>query len=131
MVANEGYFTPTAKITDSQEEKEIVKEEGKINFSCRIARCAKTRMGDDAVDIIHLLKEEAGEELVSRMGESFARGHKEASGGIVGKGVFEEFMVRMGVGEKKEKKVGVTGAGKARVLPEQKNSLMNYFAVKT
>ena len=75
------------------------------------------------------------------MGESFARGHKEASGGIVGKAVFEEFLQRMGVGEKKKKEeerkvddaVGVgLGGGKAKVkLPEQKNSLMNYFAVKT
>ncbi|CAF9918729.1 MAG: hypothetical protein GOMPHAMPRED_001609 [Gomphillus americanus] len=147
MVANEGYFTTTTTTTATTEnntnenETETEEQEGKVNFSCRIARSAKARLGDDAVDIISLLKEEAGEDLVSRMGESFARGHKEASGGIVGKAVFEEFLQRMGVGEKKKKEeerkvddaVGVgLGGGKAKVkLPEQKNSLMNYFAVKT
>lgn len=60
MVANEGY---------------LPEEDGKVNFSCRIARSAKDRMGDDAVDIIKLLKDEAGEDLIGRLGESFARGH--------------------------------------------------------
>ncbi|EMD34652.1 hypothetical protein CERSUDRAFT_97244 [Gelatoporia subvermispora B] len=62
------------------------------NFSCRIARCSLSRnhdSGEDAkggeVDIIALLKHYAAQVpgLRESMGENFARGHKEASGGIV------------------------------------------------
>ena len=38
------------------------------------------------------------------MGESFARGHKEASGGIVPAAEFEELMTLMKIGEKPDPK---------------------------
>ncbi|KAK3391534.1 hypothetical protein B0T20DRAFT_473092 [Sordaria brevicollis] len=77
--------------------------EGKVNFSCRVAKCAKGRRGGvGEVNIINLLnsivdtaKDPA---LRERLGESFARGHKEASGGVVPTKAFEEMMELMGVG---------------------------------
>lgn len=70
MVANTGY-TP-----------------GLTHFSCRIARCAR----GPEVDIIALLKDYAAREpgLAKAMGDDFARGHKQASGGMVATEQFEK-----------------------------------------
>ncbi|KAL2041582.1 hypothetical protein N7G274_005964 [Stereocaulon virgatum] len=114
MVANSGY------------------RPGYVNFSCRIARCARSR--DPPVNIIASLKAAADldtGDLVRRMGESFARGHKEASGGIVPASEFEELMRLMQIGEKPDPKPADTGKMKKKVEASlQKNNLMNYFAKK-
>ncbi|KAI4958069.1 hypothetical protein J4E86_003664 [Alternaria arbusti] len=109
MCANEGYLPD------------------KVNFSCRVAKCARAREGEEKVDIIKKLEGiVAGDgELRKRLGESFARGHKEASGGIVGKGEWEEFKKLMGIGEGKKK-----ADGKKDERPAQKNTLANYFGKK-
>ncbi|TDZ54029.1 hypothetical protein CTRI78_v006575 [Colletotrichum trifolii] len=110
MCANEGYAP------------------GKVNFSCRIPRCARGR--DPGVNIIEVLKDVAARAedgtLRERLGESFARGHKEASGGIVGKAEFEEFIAVLDVGRREKAKEGEENAGKAK----QTNTLMNYFSKK-
>lgn len=109
MVANSGY------------------RPGYVNFSCRIARSARSR--DPPVNIIASLKAAADldtGDLVERMGESFARGHKEASGGIIPAAEFEELMALMKIGEKPDPKPE-DAAKKAKASP-QKNNLMNYFA---
>ena len=111
MVANSGY------------------RPGYVNFSCRIARSARSR--DPPVNIIASLKAAADldtGDLVERMGESFARGHKEASGGIIPAAEFEELMALMKIGEKPDPKPE-DAAKKAKQSP-QKNNLMNYFAKK-
>jgi hypothetical protein len=109
LVANDGYLPD------------------KVNFSCRIPRCARTR--DPPVNIIESLRDIAAASpdgtLLNRMGDSFARGHKEASGGIVGKDEFEELMRCMRVGEKPAK---TESEPKQKASPsKQKNTLMNYF----
>ncbi|KAK0113788.1 hypothetical protein ONS95_014038 [Cadophora gregata] len=107
MVANYGYLP------------------GKVNFSCRIARCARDR--DPPVNIIESLKAVADldtGDLIQRMGESFARGHKEASGGIIPTAEFEELCVLMKVGEKPDK---VDGESPKKKADAQKNTLNNYF----
>lgn len=116
MVANYGYL------------------EGMVNFSCRIARCARSR--DLPVNIIESLKAAADlstDGLKERMGATFARGHKEASGGIVPVAAFEELMVLLKVGEKPDKQEGDTPVKKkvktVEVSP-QKNTLGNYFSKK-
>lgn len=109
MVANYGYLP------------------GKVNFSCRIARCARGR--DPPVNIIDSLKGVADldtTDLVERLGENFARGHKEASGGIVNIAEFEELCVLMKVGEKPEKAEGQSPKKNLEKSP-QKNTLNNYF----
>ena len=65
------------------------------NFSCRVARCAVTRAAaasstsgkpaEASVNIIAILTDYASRVsgLRESMGANFARGHKEASGGIV------------------------------------------------
>ncbi|TPX10067.1 uncharacterized protein E0L32_001264 [Thyridium curvatum] len=103
LVANEGYLP------------------GMINFSCRIPRCARAR--DPPVNIIEVLRDVAGRAadptLRERLGDSFARGHKEASGGIVPKAEFEEFLDVLEVGKKPD-----TSPKKAAA---QANTLLNYF----
>ena len=112
MVANSGY------------------RPGFVNFSCRIARSARSR--DPPVNIIASLKAAADldtGDLVERMGESFARGHKEASGGIVPAPEFEELMTLMKIGEKPDPKSEDATKAKTKSSP-QKNNLMNYFGKK-
>jgi nanoRNase/pAp phosphatase (c-di-AMP/oligoRNAs hydrolase) len=109
MCANDGYLP------------------GYVNFSCRIARIARGR--DPPVNIIESLKAAAALSttgLVERMGESFARGHKEASGGIVPVAEFEELMELMEVGVKPDQPLGKTKKESPK-KPAQKNNLMNYF----
>ncbi|KAI0344372.1 DHH phosphoesterase [Trametopsis cervina] len=104
MCANDGYLP------------------GMTNFSCRVAKCAKDRLLKDAhetcstgqkrkasafspddevdsqgINIIEILKDYAGREdgLIDDMGENFARGHKQASGGIVNTEYFERLWVIM------------------------------------
>ncbi|KAI5197602.1 DHH family protein [Aureobasidium subglaciale] len=131
MVANEGYLP------------------GKVNFSCRVPRCAKGN--DPPVDIIQSLKDYASLKLVKeedtdgdnasdneselplleRLGDDFARGHVQASGGIVNVEQFEELMRLMRVGEKKEKKEGASPQkGKKPIDAGQSNKLTSYFGKK-
>ncbi|CAK4030635.1 Hypothetical predicted protein [Lecanosticta acicola] len=133
---------------------------GKVNFSCRIPRCARSR--DPPVDIIKNLKAYASlpeppkddplenddkttqtpaassdeRPLLERLGQDFARGHVQASGGIVSHDEFEELMRRMQVGVKTSKKEkdssSNTSPSKAKakgkdIDPGQKNTLMGYF----
>ncbi|KAK1986930.1 DHH family protein [Colletotrichum cereale] len=109
LVANEGYLP------------------GLVNFSCRVPRSARAR--DPPVNIIAVLQDVAARAgdptLRERLGGSFARGHKEASGGIVPGAEFEELMAVLEVGKKAE------GASpKKAQKPAQANTLMNYFGKK-
>ncbi|KIW46741.1 uncharacterized protein PV06_02387 [Exophiala oligosperma] len=103
-----------------------------VNFSCRIARSARSR--DPPVNIIESLKAAADlstDGLRERLGESFARGHKEASGGVVPVAAFEELMQLLKIGEKPEKKDGDEEPRPKKLKPleksPQKNTLGNYF----
>ncbi|KAL9028477.1 MAG: hypothetical protein Q9196_003167 [Gyalolechia fulgens] len=107
---------------------------GKVHFSCRIARCARNR--DPPVNIISALKAVADldtTDLVQRLGENFARGHKEASGGIIPTKEFEELMALMKVGEKPDppSEGGKKPAKKIFEKSPQKNNLNKYFAKKS
>lgn len=139
LVANSGYLP------------------GMVNFSCRVARCARARAtsgrvieGEGAVthdsgevNIIQALQDAAGlstDGLSERLGESFARGHHEASGGVVPADAFEELMRLLRVGEKVERG-GRVGGEEEESTPRkkktktkmtgdevaQKNTLGNYF----
>lgn len=105
LVANEGYLP------------------GMVNFSCRIPRCARNR--DPPVNIIDTLRRLADqakdETLRDRLGDSFARGHKEASGGIVPVKEFEEFIEILEIGRVQKK------AEASPSKPKQSNTLANYF----
>ena len=115
----------------------------KVNFSCRVSRVARARRsaaGEEDINIIEILKEYAREHesgnLIERMGESFARGHKQASGGIVAAQEFEDLMSIMRVGEKPDSKAGDEGKSPAKKKSNgvgespQKNTLANYFGKK-
>lgn len=110
MVANTGYSP------------------GLVHFSCRIARSARSK--DPPVNIISSLRAIVDSDntgLLERMGDSFARGHKEASGGIIPAQEFEELMNLMKVGEKPDSMLGDAKAKSGKGLAVQKNNLMNYF----
>ncbi|KAI7164732.1 hypothetical protein D0869_08616 [Hortaea werneckii] len=131
LVANEGYLP------------------GKVNFSCRIARSARNR--DPPISIIDRLRYYAslteaqndstdnadfGEAerfpLLERVGDDFARGHVQASGGIVNAEEFEELMRLMQIGVKPPKDESIGGSpskkkAKAGIDPGQKNTLTSYF----
>lgn len=115
MCANEGYLPDM------------------VNFSCRVARSARAREGAEKVDIIQKLEGlvAGNDELRERLGESFARGHKEASGGIVKKEVWEELCTIMGVGENAKGKGDDGGKRVRERKPVQKNTLTNYFRKAT
>jgi hypothetical protein len=100
----------------------------KVNFSCRVAKVARAREGKAKIDIIKKLRDiVAGREhddLRLRLGESFARGHKEASGGIVGMQEWDELKTLMGISSKNKNSGGVE---KKQKKATQKNTLTNYF----
>ncbi|KAF2146143.1 uncharacterized protein K452DRAFT_315394 [Aplosporella prunicola CBS 121167] len=109
LVANEGYLPDM------------------VNFSCRVPRSARSR--EPPINIIEVLRDVANQApdptLRARLGESFARGHKEASGGIVPTDEFEELMACLEIGKKLEDK---SPKAKSKTkAPEQSNTLMNYF----
>jgi hypothetical protein len=114
LVANEGYLP------------------GMVNFSCRVPRCARAR--EPPVNIIEVLRGVADKAtdptLRARLGESFARGHKEASGGIVPKKEFEELMDILEVGKKLESSGSPAKSRGKPAGPKQANTLMNYFGKK-
>ena len=100
----------------------------KVNFSCRVARCARDR--DPPVNIIDSLKAVANlsiNNLVERLGENFARGHKEASGGIVGPDEFEELCALMKIGEKPDKTEVELTKKKSTGKGTQTNTINSYF----
>ncbi|EME49427.1 hypothetical protein DOTSEDRAFT_163787 [Dothistroma septosporum NZE10] len=128
LVANSGYLP------------------GKVNFSCRIPRCARGR--DEPVDIIQSLRTYASipdpttenqdtqacesigrPPLLERLGDDFARGHVQASGGIVSTEHFEELMARMQIGVKRPKQTHSSLAkSKSKIIdPGQKNTIATYF----
>lgn len=110
LVANEGYLP------------------GLVNFSCRVPRCARARQDKPPVNIIEVLcgiaNRAPDQTLRARLGESFARGHKEASGGVVPIREFEEFMAVLEVGKKKPEG-GTNTQKKSSVKPG--NTITNYF----
>ncbi|KAL8714755.1 MAG: hypothetical protein Q9220_001268 [cf. Caloplaca sp. 1 TL-2023] len=131
LVANSGYLPPSPSPSPSSSSSS--NQNNIINFSCRIARCALSRPGPP-VNIITSLKAIAALDstgtLLARLGDSFARGHKEASGGIVPAREFEELMVLMEVGEKPDPKPAATGEKVKKIeksSPQQRNTLGNYF----
>ncbi|KAI2628426.1 DHH family protein [Xylaria nigripes] len=112
LVANEGYLP------------------GQVSFSCRIPRSVRGR--DPPVNLIDLLRgvaERAPDPtLREKLGQSFARGHKEASGGIMPTAVFEEFMDLLEI----DKGPRRTNPRRTRTFSgeRQSNTLMNYFEKK-
>jgi hypothetical protein len=114
ICANEGYLSD------------------KVNFSCRVAKVARAREGEAKIDIIKKLKDivagDEHEDLRLRLGESFARGHKEASGGIVGKQEWEELKMLIGIGTTAKSSAGTV---KKEKKAAQKNTLTNYFVKNT
>ena len=114
---------------------------GMVNFSCRIAKGANERLaqekedaGEDIsaggtdVNIISelkaLAKQHESGDLTERLGAEFARGHPQASGGIVPEEQFEELISTLRIGEKPPKEEKKTSPKKQI----QNNKLTGYFS---
>lgn len=110
MVANKGYM------------------DGKVHFSCRIPKFRRHLDGtEDAIDLQQTLKDYASRnpDLARRLQElgSFAKGHREASGGVLDIDLWEQLYATMEIGP------AVRAKKKPEASPaKQKNTLMNYFA---
>ncbi|GAA5987002.1 hypothetical protein JCM11641_004415 [Rhodosporidiobolus odoratus] len=110
---------------------------GYVHFSCRAPRRSASDGPSDPVDLIAFLRslsplcDTLSPGWSSRVGEDFARGHREATGGIIPKEEFEFLMQAVELGVKKEggspkKMVG----GKKVIDPGQKTTLDGFFNVK-
>ena len=80
ICANDGYLTLPTGSHESQKETTSAEDLSMTNFSCRIAKQAQAKgHGEEAVDVIEKLLEYANRVpgLRERMGDNFARGHKE------------------------------------------------------
>ncbi len=103
---------------------------GMTNFACRVSRMHKMRAGEGGTDIIAILTEYASRVpgLRNAMGDDFARGHKEASGGVVKTEDFERLWDVMASSEREEggspakkRRIGVNGGVR------QKNTLEGWL----
>lgn len=98
--------------------------EGKVHFSCRIPKFRRADDGtSNAVDLQSVLKDYASRnpELEAKLidGGSFAKGHKEASGGVLDTELWEELYKTMEIGKP---------IRKVKESPKkQANVLTNYF----
>lgn len=118
---------------------------GRVCFSCRVAKSSVQKRREDGVlggdggegeveevNIIASLRDIAARhdsgDLLARLGRHFGTGHVQASGGIVGKGEFEELMSVLRIGERPEREEKVS-PGK-RMGSGQKNTLEIYFGNK-
>ncbi|KAH9892875.1 hypothetical protein C8Q73DRAFT_649240 [Cubamyces lactineus] len=116
---------------------------GMTNFACRIARAGggvaragtkrkadEQQQDDHETDIIAILKEYAGRVpgLRESMGDDFARGHKQASGGIVRTEDFEQLWEVM-LNSQSEQGDSPVKRRKAvgKAAPTQKNTLEGWF----
>ena len=111
MVANDGYT------------------EGMTHFSCRLTRQARGR--EPQPSIIAMLKDYASKapDLTEAMGDNFARGHKQASGGIVTHAHFEELWnIMLNVEDDHPPTESTTKRASAKsATPVQKNTLMGWL----
>jgi len=99
------------------------------NFSCRVARCASTRSNGKDVNIIDTLKEYASRVpgLPEDMGDNFARGHKEASGGIVRTEDFERLWDVMLKSQPAQGESESPRKKKKKDVPQQRNTLESWI----
>ena len=104
---------------------------GKVNFSCRLARCARRQDAREPIDIILILQEYAqaarDPSFRIRLGNSFANGHKHASGGVVPTDAFEEFLDILQLETEREKKAKAKAKSKSLKDSNQPNTLDRYF----
>jgi hypothetical protein len=111
---------------------------GFVHFSCRAPRRGtQDSSAPPVVDLIAFLRslaplcEQLAPGWTSRVGEDWARGHREATGGIVKAEEFRVLMEACQVGVKKdkdEKKIN-GGAAKKVIDPGQKTTLDGFFKI--
>ncbi|EKM51352.1 uncharacterized protein PHACADRAFT_213194 [Phanerochaete carnosa HHB-10118-sp] len=102
---------------------------GLTHFSCRVARCASGGPGPAAagaaVDVIALLKDYAARVpgFAEAVGNDFARGHTQASGGIVTTEQFERLWEVMVASAPKDEESGEKSRKRRKKDSVQKNTL--------
>lgn len=110
---------------------------GYVHFSCRAPRKDTQDSSAPPVDLIAFLRslaplcEQLAPGWTSRVGEDWARGHREATGGIVKAEEFRVLMEACQVGVRKDKEEGkkINGAAKKVIDPGQKTTLDGFFKI--
>ncbi|WVR03621.1 hypothetical protein IAU60_000614 [Kwoniella sp. DSM 27419] len=113
----------------------------KVSFSCRIAASLRTLPSDQQPNLIALLND-YGDMIPGfreRVGNDYARGHKEATGGIIPKAEFDLLLGVMGVplpGTTPKKEPGVRAASSPKkstkkvIDPKQTGGIEQFFKAK-
>ncbi|KZT58728.1 DHH phosphoesterase [Calocera cornea HHB12733] len=109
------------------------------HFSCRISAPLRKLPDGERPNLIELLQEYASRVedagFMERNGDSFAKGHKEATGGLVYMDDFELLAEAMEIGVKPDADPNATpkkSKSKAKAIdPGQKNTLASYFGTPT
>ncbi|KAI5121861.1 hypothetical protein M0805_001069 [Coniferiporia weirii] len=119
MVANDGYH-PSGVHT---------------NFSCRIVASLRKLPEPERPNLIEILKEFArkvpDKDFLERVGGDFAKGHKEATGGIIFTSDFGKFVEAMEIGVKPDPSNPTPRVAKKRAIdPGQKTKLTSFFSPK-
>ncbi|GAA5859280.1 hypothetical protein JCM8547_008950 [Rhodosporidiobolus lusitaniae] len=107
---------------------------GFVHFSCRAPRrSSDDPASSDPVDLIAFLRslsplcDALSPGWSTRVGEDFARGHREATGGIIPKEEFETLMQAVELGVKKESASPAKKGGAKVIDPGQKTTLDGFF----
>ncbi|KAJ9100590.1 hypothetical protein QFC21_003634 [Naganishia friedmannii] len=106
-----------------------------VSFSCRLSSTLRELPEAERPSLIALLKSygDKVEGFRDRVGDNFARGHNEATGGIIRREEFEKLLLAMGIDETKARsttKAAMTKTGKGKVIdPKQKNGIKDFFRV--
>ncbi|GAA6062520.1 hypothetical protein JCM10212_001570 [Sporobolomyces blumeae] len=114
---------------------------GFVHFSCRAPRRSPSDPGySGPPNLIQFLKaciprcDELSPGWGERVGHDFARGHKEATGGIIPVAEFEVLMTALEIGVKADKGASPgkksTTTGPKAIDPNQKNTLDSFFGIK-
>jgi len=104
------------------------------NFSCRILNSLKKLPDNERPNLIQMLKEYGGkvensELFFERVGGDFAKGHKEATGGIILSSDFELLVEAMEIGVKPDPSGSSTKSLRQKVIdPGQRTRLTSYFS---
>ncbi|KAI5453465.1 hypothetical protein NCC49_005940 [Naganishia albida] len=107
---------------------------GMVSFSCRLSSALRELPEAERPSLIDLLKSygDKVEGFKERVGDNFARGHNEATGGIIRREEFEKLLTAMGIDGNKTKSPAksATKTGKGKVIdPKQKNGIKDFFKV--
>jgi len=103
----------------------------KVSFSCRISAALRNLPDNSRPNLIELLNEYADgiPGFKERVGGDYARGHKEATGGIIAKTEFALLLSHLGVGDSATPRKSPTSNKRKAIDVKQTNGIKDFFRV--